>query len=155
MQSTDQSKKISKITNVLKICNKLIKNLFKIELKYYNFSKCKEVEEYIKDENKNLNYDNSLELNFIIILFLKNKSYSNFFLGLDENERKLFVDFLNKCKNLKNKLFHEEIYKVSQEEMNKNFLIFGNAIELVNNKYAKFKLMKIKHLEYLNNLMNN
>lgn len=148
-----QTKNISKITIALKICNKLIKTLFKIELKYHNFDKCKEVKAYVKDENNDLNYDNSFELNAIINLFLKNKSCSNFISNLEEEEKKLFVDFLNKCRNLKNKLFHEEIYKISEEDLNRNLIVFVNAMQLVNLKYTKFKIIKSKYIEYLNNLI--
>lgn len=155
MQSNDQTKNLSNIAIMLKICNKLIKTLFKIELKYFNFSNCKEVEDYIKDVNNEQKYDGSLELNGMINLFLKNKSYSNFISILEDEEKKIFINFLKICKSLKNKLVHEEIYKVTNDELNKNLLLISDAMELVNVKYAKFKVIKSKYLQYLNNLKVN
>ena len=93
-------------------------------------------------------------MNNMIILFLKNKSYSNFFRIIDEAEKKLFSDFLNKCRFLKNKLFHDEIFKITNAGLKGDLLIFFDAINLVNQKYSKYKIMKSQYLDYLQCIIN-
>jgi len=154
MQSDQKlSNNLSKITNVLKICNKLIKTLFIIEVKYFEFNKCEEVEKYMKNEKNDLNYDNSMEFNSIILLFLRFNRSSNFISNLEEDDRKSFRDFLEQSRKMRNKVFHEETYKITSSDLKDYLGLVIGAINLINKNYAKYKILKFKYLEYLTNLL--
>ncbi len=151
MQSSKyvKNKNFRNIINSLKICDQVIRTLFKLEIKFYNMSDCKEVGSYLERDNKKLNYDNRLELNNIIILFLKNLESANIYSILESDEKELFVNFLKKTRVLKNNIFHEETCKISDGDFKKIVYIFINAINLIINKYSKYNIIKEKYIDYL------
>lgn len=155
MQSTDKIKNLTKITNALRICQKIIKCLFLIEIKFYKFSEHLEINEYYTNEVHPEKYHRSLELNQMIILFFKYKKFSYFCSLLDESQEKLFIDFLKQVKILKNKLFHDELYLLSEADLVLKFQLYANALNLIDEKYSKYKIVKENYKEYLSKIINS
>ena len=146
---------ISKISNILKICYKVIKNLFLTDIKYFNFQECSEVKSYYLDSDNTLKYNKTFELNLIITIFLKYKIFSNFFKNLNDEENKIIKNFLLETKNLKNKLFHEEINYISEKDLKTKLYTITSAIKIITEKYSNYKIIKPKYLEYLKNISDS
>jgi hypothetical protein len=139
---------ISIVTNILKISDILIRKLFFWEVKKTNFfNKNQEVMNQIED--KSLNFNGTLDFNNMIVLYIKNKNKSLFIEKLEKDERKIFLKYLLEIKDLKNLLFHEQLFKLNNTSLKIILELLKNVGDFAEREFIGKNLMKNNHKKYI------